>query len=92
MLKRSGVQIEGKSAVVVGWSCWLGGAHMLLQACCCAGRSRIVGIPVALLLLQSNATVQMCHSKVCVCRGVVYAQCRQASHVRWRRRRTCLAS
>lgn len=44
MLKRAGVEISGKEAVVVG-------------------RSNIVGKPMALLLLQENATVTMCHSR-----------------------------
>ena len=44
MLKRAGVPIAGKEAVVVG-------------------RSNIVGKPMALLLLQENATVTVCHSK-----------------------------
>lgn len=42
LLKRSGIQIEGKKAVVLG-------------------RSNIVGLPVALLLLRHNATVTICH-------------------------------
>lgn len=44
MLKRAGIQIAGKEAVVVG-------------------RSNIVGKPMALLLLQENATVTVCHSR-----------------------------
>lgn len=44
LLEKSGVNLEGKEAVVVG-------------------RSNIVGKPVALLLLQKNATVCVCHSK-----------------------------
>jgi methylenetetrahydrofolate dehydrogenase (NADP+)/methenyltetrahydrofolate cyclohydrolase len=44
MLKRSGISIEGKEAVVLG-------------------RSDIVGKPTAVLLLQENATVTICHSK-----------------------------
>ena len=44
LLKRSGVAIEGKRAVVLG-------------------RSNIVGIPMALLLLEQNATVTVCHSR-----------------------------
>jgi methylenetetrahydrofolate dehydrogenase (NADP+)/methenyltetrahydrofolate cyclohydrolase len=44
MLKRSGIGIAGKNAVVVG-------------------RSNIVGKPMALLLLQENATVTICHSR-----------------------------
>lgn len=44
LLDRSGVQIEGKDAVVLG-------------------RSNIVGIPVALLLMQRNATVTIVHSR-----------------------------
>lgn len=44
LLKRTGVDLEGKEAVVVG-------------------RSNIVGKPVALMLLQQNATVTICHSK-----------------------------
>lgn len=44
MLERSGVDLNGKHAVVVG-------------------RSNIVGKPMAMLLLQKNATVTICHSR-----------------------------
>lgn len=44
MLKRTGVTIAGKHAVVIG-------------------RSNIVGLPVAQLLLKENATVTICHSR-----------------------------
>ncbi len=44
LLARSGVQIEGKTCVVVG-------------------RSNIVGKPMAMLLLQKNGTVTICHSR-----------------------------
>ncbi len=44
MLKRSGIAIAGKEAVVLG-------------------RSDIVGKPTAILLLEENATVTICHSK-----------------------------
>jgi len=44
ILKRSGIEIAGKHAVIVG-------------------RSNIVGKPMAMLLLQENATVTICHSK-----------------------------
>jgi len=44
LLDRSGVEIEGKRAVVLG-------------------RSNIVGLPVAMLLLHRNATVTICHSR-----------------------------
>ncbi len=44
ILKRSGIPIAGKSAVVLG-------------------RSDIVGKPTAILLLQENATVTICHSR-----------------------------
>lgn len=44
MLKKAGISISGKEAVVVG-------------------RSNIVGKPMALLLLQENATVTICHSR-----------------------------
>ena len=44
MLERSGIELRGKRAVVVG-------------------RSNIVGKPMALLLLQRDATVTICHSK-----------------------------
>jgi methylenetetrahydrofolate dehydrogenase (NADP+)/methenyltetrahydrofolate cyclohydrolase len=44
VLRRSGIPIEGRNAVVVG-------------------RSDIVGKPVAMLLLNNNATVTICHSK-----------------------------
>lgn len=44
ILKRSGVDISGREAVVVG-------------------RSDIVGKPTAMLLMNANATVTVCHSK-----------------------------
>jgi 5,10-methylene-tetrahydrofolate dehydrogenase/methenyl tetrahydrofolate cyclohydrolase len=44
LLKRSGVKLAGKTAVVVG-------------------RSNIVGLPVALLLQNEDATVTMVHSR-----------------------------
>jgi methylenetetrahydrofolate dehydrogenase (NADP+)/methenyltetrahydrofolate cyclohydrolase len=44
LLKKYGIELKGKNAVVVG-------------------RSRIVGKPLSLLLLQENATVTICHSK-----------------------------
>ena len=44
ILQRSGVQIGGRHAVVIG-------------------RSEIVGKPMAMLLLQRDATVTICHSK-----------------------------
>ena len=44
ILKRSGVEIAGARAVIVG-------------------RSNIVGKPMAMLLLQENATVTICHSR-----------------------------
>lgn len=44
ILKRSGIEIAGKNAVVLG-------------------RSNIVGKPMAMLLLQENATVTICHSR-----------------------------
>jgi methylenetetrahydrofolate dehydrogenase (NADP+)/methenyltetrahydrofolate cyclohydrolase len=44
ILRRSGIQMEGQRAVVVG-------------------RSDIVGKPTAMLLLNENATVTICHSK-----------------------------
>ena len=44
MIRRSGVDLSGKEAVVVG-------------------RSNIVGKPMAMLLLQQNCTVTMCHSR-----------------------------
>lgn len=44
LIKSTGVEINGKNAVVVG-------------------RSNIVGKPVAILLLNENATVTVCHSK-----------------------------
>jgi 5,10-methylene-tetrahydrofolate dehydrogenase/methenyl tetrahydrofolate cyclohydrolase len=43
LLDRTGVEIEGKHAVILG-------------------RSNIVGLPVAMLLLHRNATVTICHS------------------------------
>lgn len=44
MLEYSGLDIEGKHAVVIG-------------------RSNVVGKPVAMLLLERNATVTICHSR-----------------------------
>lgn len=44
MLKREGIDIKGKRAVVIG-------------------RSNIVGKPMAILLLNADATVTVCHSK-----------------------------
>ena len=44
VLRRSGIAVSGKEAVVVG-------------------RSDIVGKPAAMLLLNANATVTVCHSK-----------------------------
>jgi methylenetetrahydrofolate dehydrogenase (NADP+)/methenyltetrahydrofolate cyclohydrolase len=44
LVVRSGVEIGGKDAVVLG-------------------RSNIVGLPVALLLLHRNATITICHSR-----------------------------
>jgi methylenetetrahydrofolate dehydrogenase (NADP+) / methenyltetrahydrofolate cyclohydrolase len=44
MLDRSGIEIRGRRAVVIG-------------------RSEIVGKPMAMLLLQRDATVTICHSK-----------------------------
>ncbi len=44
MLEYSGIDIEGKHAVVIG-------------------RSNVVGKPVAMLLLERNATVTICHSR-----------------------------
>jgi len=44
ILRRSGVEIEGKRATVVG-------------------RSAVVGMPAAFLLVRENATVTVCHSR-----------------------------
>ena len=44
LLEKTGVQIEGANAVVLG-------------------RSNIVGMPAALLLIERNATVTVCHSR-----------------------------
>ena len=44
LLEKSGVQIDGANAVVLG-------------------RSNIVGMPAALLLIDKNATVTICHSR-----------------------------
>ncbi len=44
LLDRSGVEISGANAVVLG-------------------RSNIVGMPVALMLIERNATVTVCHSR-----------------------------
>lgn len=54
LIERTGVQLEGANAVVLG-------------------RSNIVGMPVAALLLHANATVTTCHSRSRdlpgICRG-----------------------
>lgn len=52
LLEKTGVQIEGANAVVLG-------------------RSNIVGMPAALLLVQKNATVTVCHSRTKDIAGVV---------------------
>jgi methylenetetrahydrofolate dehydrogenase (NADP+) / methenyltetrahydrofolate cyclohydrolase len=44
ILRRSGIEIEGRRAVVVG-------------------RSAVVGMPAAFLLLRENATVTICHTR-----------------------------
>ncbi len=44
MIRRTGVNLSGKEAVVIG-------------------RSNIVGKPMAMLLLQANCTVTICHSR-----------------------------
>lgn len=44
ILRRSGIEIEGRRAVVVG-------------------RSAVVGMPAAFLLVSENATVTVCHSR-----------------------------
>jgi 5,10-methylene-tetrahydrofolate dehydrogenase/methenyl tetrahydrofolate cyclohydrolase len=44
LLNRSGVQLDGANAVVIG-------------------RSNLVGMPVALMLIKANATVTLCHSR-----------------------------
>ena len=44
ILRRSGIEIEGKDAVVIG-------------------RSTVVGLPAAFLLLREDATVTVCHSR-----------------------------
>jgi methylenetetrahydrofolate dehydrogenase (NADP+) / methenyltetrahydrofolate cyclohydrolase len=55
LLVRSGVEIRGKEAVVLG-------------------RSNIVGLPVAMLLLHRDATITICHSRT----RDLPATCRQA--------------
>jgi methylenetetrahydrofolate dehydrogenase (NADP+) / methenyltetrahydrofolate cyclohydrolase len=55
LLVRSGVEIRGKEAVVLG-------------------RSNIVGLPVAMLLLHRDATITICHSRT----KDLPATCRQA--------------
>ena len=44
ILRRSGIQIEGRDAVVIG-------------------RSPVVGMPVAFMLVREDATVTVCHSR-----------------------------
>lgn len=46
ILRRSGIEISGRDAVVLG-------------------RSDIVGKPVAMMLMNQNATVTVCHSRTC---------------------------
>lgn len=46
MIRRTGLELAGKEAVVVG-------------------RSNIVGKPMAMLLLDANCTVTVCHSRTC---------------------------
>jgi len=55
LLERSGAEIPGANAVVLG-------------------RSNIVGMPVALLLVKANATVTICHSRT----KDIGAVCREA--------------
>lgn len=52
LLEKSGVKIEGASAILLG-------------------RSNIVGMPAALLLIGKNATVTVCHSRTKDLPGVV---------------------
>jgi methylenetetrahydrofolate dehydrogenase (NADP+)/methenyltetrahydrofolate cyclohydrolase len=51
LLRREGIDVAGRHAVVIG-------------------RSEIVGKPMALLLLQRDATVTICHSKTTALRSV----------------------
>ena len=44
LLRKTGIEISGKRAVVIG-------------------RSNLVGMPIALLLINANATVTICHSR-----------------------------
>lgn len=55
LLEKTGVELEGANAVVLG-------------------RSNIVGMPVALLLVERNATVTICHSRT----KDLAARCREA--------------
>jgi 5,10-methylene-tetrahydrofolate dehydrogenase/methenyl tetrahydrofolate cyclohydrolase len=77
LLRRSGVALEGKRAVVLG-------------------RSNIVGIPAALLLLAENATVTVCHSRTAnlpdVVREVRRGRARAPSVARARRALTAAAA
>ncbi|MBT3240436.1 MAG: bifunctional methylenetetrahydrofolate dehydrogenase/methenyltetrahydrofolate cyclohydrolase FolD [Chloroflexi bacterium] len=52
LLKRTGVELEGANAVVLG-------------------RSNIVGMPVALMLVEHNATVTICHSRTKDLKGLI---------------------
>ena len=69
LLKRSGVELSGKNAVVVG-------------------RSNIVGMPAAMLLMKENCTVTVVHSKtkdpkrVCREADVIVAACGSAEMVK----------
>ena len=68
MLKREGIEIKGKRAVVIG-------------------RSNIVGKPMAMLLLNADATVTVCHSKtqnlpeICAAADVLVAAIGKAKFV-----------
>jgi len=69
LLKRSGVQLAGKNAVVVG-------------------RSNIVGMPAAMLLMKADCTVTVVHSKtkdpqrICREADIIVAACGSAEMVK----------
>ncbi len=68
MLRREGIEIKGKRAVVIG-------------------RSNIVGKPMAMLLLNADATVTVCHSRtqnlkeICLSADIVVAAIGRAKFI-----------
>ena len=73
LLQRSGVEVAGKSVVVLGrrilWDIAVIGPTRSVGVYCLGAysfptrRSNLVGMPMAQLLLSMDATVTVCHSK-----------------------------